>query len=61
MLGADGIFSIESRKVHDVDLVEVQDLRVGREVTVGMEQVERLHLGVVQLLRSGLGVVEFVT
>ena len=50
MLGTDWILSIESGKVNDVDLVEVQYFRIGRKVAVGVEQVERLHLGVVQLL-----------
>ncbi len=49
MFGADRIFPVKSGKIDDVNLVDVQNFRVGREVAVRVEQVERLDLRVVQL------------
>ncbi len=60
MFRADRILSIETGKVYDVDFIEIQNFRIRGEVRVRMEQVERLHLRVVQLLRPGLGVIKFV-
>jgi hypothetical protein len=60
MFWADRILSIETGKVYDINFVQIQNFRIRGEVRVRMEQVERLHLRVVQLLRPGLGVIKFV-
>ncbi len=60
MFRADRILPIETGKVYNIDFIEIQNLRIRGEVRVRMEQVERLHLRVVQLLRPGLGVIKFV-
>ncbi len=60
MFRADRIFTAKTGKVNHVDFVQIQNFRICCEIAVRVEQVERLHLRVVQLFRSGLCMIKLI-
>lgn len=60
MFRANWVFPVETRMINDIHLVHVQYFRIRSKYAIRMDQIERLHLGVVQLLRTRLGMVELI-